>query len=428
MTDSISATLFDRARRVIPGGVNSPVRAFNAVGGVPVSVEGAGGSRLHTADGRELIDFCCSWGPLILGHAHPKVVEAIHQAAERGTSFGANTRDEVEFAELLCEQVPSLDMVRLVNSGTEAAMTALRLARGATGRRKILKFDGCYHGHADAVLVAAGSGVLTGGIASSAGVSGEVAAETLVAPYNDLSAVNAIVEEQGTELAAIIVEPIAGNMGLVLPAPGFLEGLRTAADNCGSLLIFDEVITGFRLGPTTYGTLCGIRPDLTCLGKIIGGGLPIGAVGGRREIMEHLAPVGNVYQAGTLSGNPLAIAAGRATLQVLIKEDPYPGISERGCRMADALNAIAKEHGIAMHCAQQGGMLTPFFTDAAVTNLVTAKCCDTDAYASFFHAMLSRGIYLPPSQFEVAFISMAHTESDIATFVKSAEAAIQRSS
>lgn len=425
MAEASSADLFQRACRVIPGGVNSPVRAFNAVGGTPVYIERAAGSHLYTADGSELIDFCCSWGPLILGHAHPKVVEAICAAAESGTSFGANTRREVEFAELLCEQIPSLDMVRLVSSGTEATMTALRLARGATGRRKILKFDGCYHGHTDYLLVAAGSGLLTGGMASSAGVSPDAAREVLVAPYNDPAAVQAVVDEHGTDLAAIIVEPIAGNMGLVMPAPGFLEGLRASADRCGAVLIFDEVITGFRLGPTTFGNLCGIAPDLTCLGKIIGGGLPIGAIGGRRGIMELLAPSGKVYQAGTLSGNPVAVAAGRATLDVLRDDDPYPELARLGERLCDALNAMAKEHSAAMHCAQQGSMFTPFFTEEAVSDMATARHCDTEAHAAFFHAMLVRGIYLPPSQFELNFISVAHGNDGVDRFLAAAEEALR---
>ena len=291
------------------------MRGFGAVGGSPVYVEKGAGSRLYTADGNELIDFCCSWGPLILGHAHSEILEAVNEAVKSGTSFGANTRREVEFAELLCEHIPYVEMLRLINSGTEAVMTALRLARGYTGRDKILKFDGCYHGHTDSMLVSAGSGLLTSGTASSSGVPSSVTKYTLVAPYNDLDAVQNIVREHGDNIAAIIVEPIAGNMGLVMPSAGFLEGLRKVADSCGAVLVFDEVITGFRFGPTTYGSLCGVTPDLTCLGKIIGGGFPIGALGGKRDIMESLAPLGDVYQAGTLSGNPVALAAGLATLR-----------------------------------------------------------------------------------------------------------------
>ena len=415
-----SHELFERAKRVIPRGVNSPVRAFNAVGGEPVYVVAGSGARITTADGRELTDYCCSWGPLILGHARPEVVEAVQRAAAAGTSFGTNTPAEVEFAECLCEGIPSLEMVRLVSSGTEAVMTALRLARGFTGRQKIVKFEGGYHGHTDCLLVSAGSGLLTGGRASSAGVSPQVAAEVFVAPYNDSDAVREIIRAHGGDVAAIIVEPVAGNMGLVPPAPGFLEGLREAADACGALLIFDEVITGFRLAPTTYGALCGVLPDLTCLGKIIGGGLPIGAVGGRAEVMRSLAPLGPVYQAGTLSGNPVAVAAGLAALKLLTEEAPYPRLEQLGERLAGGLNAAAREHGIPMHCAQLGSMFTPFFCAGPVSDLTGAMRCDTAAHAAFFHHMLERGIYLPPSQFEVGFISAAHAEADIDAFTAAA--------
>jgi glutamate-1-semialdehyde 2,1-aminomutase len=415
MTD-ISAALFERGARVIPGGVNSPVRAFGAVGGTPVYMERGSGSRLFTADGRELLDFCGSWGPLILGHAHPRVVAAICEAARLGTSFGANTRGEVELAELLCRQA-AFDKVRLVNSGTEAVMTALRLARGITGRAGLLKFDGCYHGHSDSMLVSAGSGLLTGGIASSRGVPAPVTADVWVAPYNDLGAVDALIREKGDSLAAIIVEPVAGNMGLVKPEAGFLEGLRKACDRCGALLILDEVITGFRFGPTPYGNRAGLVPDLTCLGKIIGGGLPMGAVGGKRSIMDGLAPLGPVYQAGTLSGNPVAVAAGLATLRTVIEENPYPRLAERGRRLADGVNEAARRKGLSLHAAREGGLFTPFFRKEPVRNLADAKGCDTRAYARFFHHMLALGIYLPPSQFEVAFISSAHTDEDVARFL-----------
>jgi glutamate-1-semialdehyde 2,1-aminomutase len=426
MTES-SASLFQRAVRVIPGGVNSPVRAFGSVGGAPVYMERGAGSRLFTADGRELIDFCGSWGPLILGHAHPAVVEAVCEAARNGTSFGANTRREVEFAELLGARIPSLERVRLVNSGTEAVMTALRLARGVTGRAGLLKFDGCYHGHADSMLIAAGSGLLTGGIAACRGIPPAVAADVWVAPYNDLAAVKAIVRERGAGLAAIIVEPVAGNMGLVKPAPGFLEGLRAACDRCGALLILDEVITGFRFGPTTYGELAGIVPDLTCLGKIIGGGMPLGAVGGRRAVMEALAPLGEVYQAGTLSGNPVAVAAGLATLTTVIAENPYPRLAALGRTIADGINRIAQQHGLALHAAQEGSLFTPFFRKERVENLAGAKGCDTRAFAAFFHGMLDRGIYLPPSQFELSFVSSAHLQDDLQRFLEAAEGAIGKS-
>lgn len=415
-----SKELFERARRVIPGGVNSPVRAFDAVGGTPVYVERASGARLTTAEGRALIDFCGSWGPLILGHAAPPVVEAVCEAAAQGTSFGINTRREVEFAELLCDCIPAMDTVRLVNSGTEATMTALRLARGVTGRDKILKFDGGYHGHADYLLVAAGSGLLTGGTASSAGVCANAAADVLLAPYNNLDAVHQIVTEHGNELAAIIVEPIAGNMGLVPPAEGFLEGLRTAADRCGAVLIFDEVISGFRLAPTTYGTVCDVAPDLTCLGKIIGGGLPIGAVGGRRDVMEGLAPQGDVYQAGTLSGNPVAIAAGAATLQELRRDPPYDRLAQHARSLAAGVKQSAAAAGMEVYVSVQGGMFTIFFQPGPVANLAEAKQSDTAAHARFFHGMLERGIYLSPSQFEVCFVSAAHEPADIDAFVAAA--------
>jgi len=422
----ISQELFERAKRVIPGGVNSPVRAFNAVGGDPLYVVRGSGARIWTADGRELVDFCCSWGPLLFGHARAEVVEAVCEAAARGTSFGINTEREVEFAEKLCRMAPCMDMVRLVSSGTEATMTALRLARGFTGRRKIVKFDGCYHGHADYLLVSAGSGLLTGGISSSAGVSPAAAAEVLVAPYNDLSTVQRIIADQGREVAAIIVEPVAGNMGLVAPREGFLPGLRAVADACGALLIFDEVITGFRLGPTTYGMLSGVTPDLTCLGKIIGGGLPMGAVGGRQDVMCCLAPLGKVYQAGTLSGNPAAVAAGLAMLNLIGDEDPYAGIAELGERLGAAINEAAAEHDAGMHCACLGGMFTIFFRKEKVTDLAGARGCDTKAHAAFFHRMLDGGFYLPPSQFEVGFVSAAHTSGDIDRFIEAVRGSLIR--
>ncbi|MDP2990307.1 MAG: glutamate-1-semialdehyde 2,1-aminomutase [Kiritimatiellota bacterium] len=414
----VTAALFKRACRVMPGGVNSPVRAFKAVGGTPVFIERGRGSRIYSADGRELIDFCGSWGPLILGHAHPEVVEAVRMAAAKGLSFGACTRAEVELAELLRARVPYLEMVRLVNSGTEATMTAIRLARGFTGRKKILKFDGCYHGHVDGLLVSAGSGLLTSGIASSAGVPEGIVADVLVAPYNDLDAVALLMEKYSHDVAAIIVEPVAGNMGLVPPAPGFLEGLRKLTADKGALLIFDEVITGFRLGPTTYGILCGITPDLTCLGKIIGGGMPIGAVGGRTGIMQRLAPLGAVYQAGTLSGNPVAVAAGLSTLKVLIAENPYSDIARRAKKVGGWFENRMFSKSRKTHCANIGGMFTIFFCERGVRNLADAKRCDTRRYARFFHGMLERGVYLPPSQFEVCFISVAHTDKDMEYFIK----------
>ena len=419
-----SRDLFERAQRVIPGGVNSPVRAFQAVGGTPVYMAKAKGARMTTADGVELVDFCGSWGPLLLGHARGEVVAAIQAAAAEGTSFGANTAREVQFAERLCRMVPSMDKVRLVSSGTEATMTALRLARGFTGRDKIVKFQGGYHGHSDGLLAAAGSGLLTGGIASSAGVSSRTAADVLLPPYNDLEALRQVMEVQGRDVAAVIVEPIAGNMGLIVPDERFLSGLRELTEAHGALLILDEVITGFRLAPTTYGQVCGSTPDLTCLGKIIGGGMPIGAVGGRADVMSCLAPLGDVYQAGTLSGNPVAVAAGLATLEILEREDPYPALAAMGTRLRNGLTGAAARAGVPMHVAQCGGMFTPFFAPGPIRNLVDAKRADTARHARFFHGLLDRGFYLPPSQFEVGFISSAHSAADIDDFIAAAAAAL----
>jgi glutamate-1-semialdehyde 2,1-aminomutase len=409
---------FERAKQVIPGGVNSPVRAFNGVGGTPVYFKSGKGACVQTEDGSELADFCGSWGPLILGHAREEIVDAVARTAADGLSFGANTAKEAEFAELLCTQVPEMDMVRLVSSGTEAVMTAIRLARGVTKRRKIVKFDGCYHGHSDYLLVASGSGLLTGGISSSAGVSPAATEEVFVAPYNDLSAVQEILKADGDEIAAVIVEPIAGNMGLVEPAEGFLEGLRAATADCGALLIFDEVINGFRLGPTTYGHMCGIEADITTLGKIIGGGMPIGAIGGSRGIMSSLAPIGPVYQAGTLSGNPVAVAAGMKTIELLRDENPYLKMEILGKQLAEGINRVAGEKGLDLHCAQRGGMFTPFFRKEPVRNLDDSKACDQQAHARYFHHMLDNGFYTPPSAFEVAFVSAAHTEEHIDSFLE----------
>ncbi|MDF7798861.1 glutamate-1-semialdehyde 2,1-aminomutase [Pontiellaceae bacterium B1224] len=413
-----SAQWFERAQKVIPGGVNSPVRAFNGVGGTPVYFKSGKGVKVQTEDGTELIDFCGSWGPLILGHARDEIVDVVAKTAADGLTFGANTALEAKFAELICKQIPEMEMVRLVSSGTEAVMSAIRLARGYTGRRKIIKFDGCYHGHSDYLLVAAGSGLLTGGSTSSAGVSPAATDEVFVAPYNDLAAVQKILKTHGDEIAAVIVEPIAGNMGLVEPAEGFLKGLREATTASGSLLIFDEVINGFRLAPTTFGHTIGIEPDLTTLGKIIGGGMPIGAFGGKAEIMKQLAPLGPVYQAGTLSGNPVAVAAGMKTLELLRDESPYLKIEILGKRLADDINRIATEKGLDLHCAQRGGMFTPFFRKETVHNLDDSKACDQKAHAAYFHHMLDHGFYTPPSGFEVAFVSAAHTEEHIDAFLE----------
>ena len=415
-----SVSLFERGQRVMPGGVNSPVRSFAAVGGTPVYMASGSGARLLTVEGHELIDYCGSWGALLFGHARAEIVEAVARGARDGTSFGANTSAEVDFAERLTGLVPGLEMVRLVNSGTEAVMTAVRLARGFTGRPKLRKFSGCYHGHADAVLVQAGSGMLTGGIPASGGVPSTLAAEVLVAPYNSISAVTGLVQEYGNELAAILVEPVAANMGLIPPQPGFLETLREAANQCGALLIFDEVITGFRLAPTTYGALRGITPDITCLGKIIGGGLPMGAVGGRADVMRSLAPLGSVYQAGTLSGNPLAVAAGLATLALIETEPPYARLERLGERLATGLQAAAREAGIPLVCPRLGGMFTAFLLNQQPNNLDEVKQADTKRFAAFFRGMLDEGIYLPPAQFEAGFISAAHSEHDVDTTLRAA--------
>lgn len=417
---STSNTLFERARRVIPGGVNSPVRAFGAVGGEPVYIDSAGGCRLKTVEGRELIDFVNSWGPLILGHADPDVIQAVQEAAGRGTSYGANHEGEVRLAELLSSLIPAMDMVRLVNSGTEATMTALRLARGVTGRSKIVKFDGCYHGHADYLLVSAGSGLLTGGIGSSAGVTEDAVKDVFVLPYNDAAAARDLFAARGEEIAAVIVEPIAGNMGLVEPVPGFLKTLRELTTGAESLLIFDEVITGFRTALSAYATSLEIVPDLICLGKIIGGGLPIGAVGGAKQIMEELAPLGKVYQAGTLSGNPLAVAAGLATIEKLQKTLPYERLAGYAGRIEESLNKAAQAGGWDFHLARAFGVFTPFFKWGPVRNLEDGKGCDTRRYGEFFRAMLDRGFYLPPSQYELCFTSAAMGDREIDLFISAA--------
>lgn len=417
-----SDELFTRAQKVIPGGVNSPVRAFGSVGGKPLYIKRGEGAYIFDADGNHYLDFCASWGPLILGHSHPEVVEAVNKAAHDGLSFGTCNKREVQMAELLNQCIPSMEMVRLVNSGTEATMTALRLARGFTGRSKILKFEGCYHGHTDYLLVSAGSGLLTSGISSSAGVTENAVADVLVAPYNDIEAVVSIFNEHGEDIAAVIVEPIAGNMGLIMPQPGFLESLRQVTKKYSTLLIFDEVITGFRIAPTTYGTLVGVTPDLTTLGKIIGGGMPIGALGGKAEIMKQLAPLGPVYQAGTLSGNPIALAAGLTTIEVLLREHPYTKLSELGEKLSKAVNSVAENEITKMQCVSHAGLFTIFFTDQqTLKNLDDVKSCDTDNFAKYHAGMLERGVYLSPSQFELGFISTAHTEEDIDCFINQLE-------
>ena len=408
-----SEELFAEARLHIPGGVDSPVRAFKAVGGTPRFIKRAQGAMLTDADGNTYIDFVGSWGPMILGHAHPDVVAAIAAQAELGTSYGAPTALETELARQIQAAMPSIERVRFVSSGTEATMSALRLARAFTGREKIVKFEGCYHGHNDALLVRAGSGAATFGVPTSPGVNAAVARDTITAPYNDLGAVRGILESEAGAVAAVIIEPIAGNMGLVLPEEGFLEGLARAVREAGALLIFDEVITGFRAGPGGAQGLYGIRPDLTCLGKIIGGGLPVGAFGGRAEIMDRLAPDGPVYQAGTLSGNPLAMAAGIETLRRLEEPGLYEGLGERTAGLAGRIRAEAEKVGVTVFVSQLGSAFCTFFTGGPVRDWSGAGGCDLERFAAFHEAMLKRGIYLPPSQFETCFVSLAHTEEDL---------------
>jgi glutamate-1-semialdehyde 2,1-aminomutase len=407
MRRSVSEALFERAKTVIPGGVNSPVRAFKSVGGSPAFITRGDGSRIWDADGNEYIDYIGSWGPLLLGHRFPPVLQALKETLEIGTSFGAPTEREIELAELIREFVPSVEMVRLVNSGTEATMSALRVARGFTGRDVTIKFEGCYHGHVDSLLVKAGSGVATLGLPDSPGVPKGFSDTTIALPFNDVPAIEACFRERGAEIAAVIVEPVVGNMGCVTPAPGFLESLRELCTKYGALLIFDEVMTGFRLSPGGAQELYGIHPDLTTMGKVIGGGLPIAAYGGRKDIMTHVAPSGPIYQAGTLSGNPMAVAAGLAMLRYLkANRSVYRTLDERTCRLA-----MAAPLGITVN--QVGSMITFFFTSHAVTDYETAKLSETKRFGVFFHAMLERGIYWPPAQFEAAFVSAAHSDEDI---------------
>ena len=420
-----SARLFEEAKRFIPGGVNSPVRAFKAVGGTPPFIERAKGSRVWDVDGNEYIDFVASWGPMILGHAHPQVIEAVKEAAERGTSYGAPTALEVEMARMICSALPSVEMVRMVNSGTEAVMSAIRLARAFTGRDKVVKFAGCYHGHADGLLVRAGSGATTLGVPDSPGVPEGYASLTLIAPYNDLEALRALMKEHRGEVACVVVEPVAGNMGVVPPEEGFLEGLRKICDEEGCLLIFDEVITGFRVGWSGAQGLYGVRPDLTCLGKIIGGGFPVGAFGGRREVMERLAPVGDVYQAGTLSGNPLAMAAGLKTLQILKENDPYGRLEEMSSYLCEEASKIARSLGLDLFFSRVGSMFTFFFTRGPVRDYESARRSDTAAYSRYFWTLLREGIYVAPSQFEAAFLSTAHTEEDLERTLSALEKAFR---
>ncbi|MDD4997141.1 MAG: glutamate-1-semialdehyde 2,1-aminomutase [Syntrophales bacterium] len=416
--------LFLQAKRVIPGGVNSPVRAFQAVGGTPIFIRGAAGSRVVDEDGGEYIDYIASWGPMILGHGRPEVVAAIREAAGRGTSYGAPTLAEIAMAERIVSAFPSVETIRMVSSGTEATMTAIRLARGWTGREKIVKFIGCYHGHADSLLVRAGSGVATLGIPGSPGIPRSLAELTIPVPFNNADAVREVFARFGEEIACIIVEPVAGNMGVVPPRPGFLETLREVTRENGALLIFDEVITGFRLAYGGWQTLTGIGPDLTCLGKIIGGGLPVGAVGGNRKIMEHLAPTGPVYQAGTLSGNPLAMAAGITTLDIL-RNASYEEIDRRAADLGAGFLDLFRIKGIPVRINRVGSMFTLFFTAEDVVDFETASHSDTALYARFFRGMLAAGINLAPAQFEAGFVSFAHTDNDIARTVEACEKALK---
>jgi glutamate-1-semialdehyde 2,1-aminomutase len=419
-----SRELFERAQARIPGGVNSPVRAFRAVGGTPLFFERASGPYLWDADGTRYIDYVGSWGPMLAGHGHPAVVEAVQEAASRALSFGAPTEAEIELAEVLCRAVPSMELVRLISSGTEATMTALRLARGYTGRSLIVKFEGCYHGHADSLLVKAGSGALTFGNPSSAGVPAEVAAATLVLDYNDSGAVRRVFAERGQAIAAVIVEPVAGNMNLVLPAPGFLETLRAECTRHGALLVFDEVMTGFRVAAGGAQERFRIRPDITTLGKVIGGGLPLAAIGGRRDIMERLAPLGPVYQAGTLSGNPIAVAAGLATLKVIASVQQKVEATTRS--LVDGLTAEAGNAAVAFSAQCVGSMFGVYFRTAPPTSFAEVMQCDREAFNRFFHAMLERGVYLAPSAYEAGFVSAAHGPAEIEATLAAAREAFTR--
>jgi glutamate-1-semialdehyde 2,1-aminomutase len=421
---SKSEQLFQQAQNTIPGGVNSPVRAFKSVGGTPVFIDSANGAYLYDVDGKKYIDYIGSWGPMLLGHNHPAIREAVVKAAEKGLSFGAPCPAEITMAETICELVPSMEMVRMVSSGTEATMSAIRLARGFTGRNSILKFEGCYHGHADSLLVKAGSGALTLGVPNSPGVPADFAKYTLTAEFNNLEQVKQIFAEQGADLACIIVEPVAGNMNCIPPAPGFLEGLRALCDEYGAVLIFDEVMTGFRVALGGAQAYYNIKPDLTTLGKIIGGGMPVGAFGGRRDIMQHIAPLGGVYQAGTLSGNPIAMAAGLAALTEIRKPGVYDVLTAKTTQLIEGLAAVAKEVGIPLATTQVGGMFGVFFSkEAQITNYQQATQCDIDAFKRFFHLMLDQGVYLAPSAYEAGFLSIAHSDDDLAYTIAAAKKA-----
>ncbi len=421
---SKSEQLFQQAQNTIPGGVNSPVRAFKSVGGTPVFIDRADGAYMYDVDGKRYIDYIGSWGPMLLGHNHPAIREAVVKAAEKGLSFGAPCPAEITMAETICELVPSMEMVRMVSSGTEATMSAIRLARGFTGRNSILKFEGCYHGHADSLLVKAGSGALTLGVPNSPGVPADFAKYTLTAEFNNLEQVKQIFAEQGADLACIIVEPVAGNMNCIPPAPGFLEGLRALCDQYGTVLIFDEVMTGFRVALGGAQAYYNIKPDLTTLGKIIGGGMPVGAFGGRRDIMQHIAPLGGVYQAGTLSGNPIAMAAGLAALTEIRKPGVYDVLTAKTTQLIQGLADAAKDVGIPLATTQVGGMFGIFFSkEAHISNYQQATQCDIEAFKRFFHLMLEQGVYLAPSAYEAGFLSIAHSDADLEYTIAAAKKA-----
>jgi len=415
-----SNRLYKRACEIIPGGVNSPVRAFRAVGGNPVFIDRGKGSKIYDVDGNAYIDYVLSWGPLILGHSHPKVVNALKKAAEKGTSYGAPTPLEIELAELVLKVYPSMDKVRMVNSGTEATMSAIRVARGFTGRDKIIKFEGCYHGHADGLLVKAGSGATTFGVPDSPGVPKSYAKNTITLPFNDIAALHSVIKNEWKSVACVIIEPVVGNIGCVLPRPGFLESLRTLTKKFGIVLIFDEVMTGFRVAFGGAQAYYGITPDMTCLGKVIGGGLPVGAYGGKKEIMSMVSPEGPVYQAGTLSGNPLAMTAGIETLRILSKENTYNKLESTGALLEEGLADAARKAGVKTRFYRAGTMFCTYFTNTDVIDYKTAKTSDTARFSRFFSAIIKKGVYIAPSQFEAGFISLAHTEKDIEKTVKAA--------
>ncbi len=426
MKTDISKALFAQAQELIPGGVNSPVRACKSVGCDPRFIAKAAGSKIYDVDGNEYVDFICSWGPMILGHNHPAVMEAIQKALENGTSFGAPCPMEVELAELVTEALPSVDMVRFVSSGTEATMSALRLARGYTGKKVVVKFDGCYHGHADSFLVKAGSGVITLGIPGSPGVPDDIVKNTVSIPYNNVEILEKTLRDESLDIACVIMEPVAGNMGVVLPKPEFLQKVRALTEELGIVLIFDEVITGFRVSYGGAQAKFGIMPDLTCLGKIIGGGLPVGAYGGKEEIMRQISPEGPVYQAGTLSGNPLAMAAGIATLTELKKPGFYEALDTKAEKFAGQFSALCEKHLDHSTLNRQGSVMTAFFAEGPITDFESAMTADTDRYGRYYREMLDRGVYLAPSQFEGAFISAAHTDEDLAKTLEAAESVFSK--